>query len=191
MGLGNIFDKFTKRKTEVSSHSTLTPEQNALLQQLISQGGKYIPQTYGMLADFMAGNTGLGEQQIENFYQQGVLQPALYEFNQYVRPQIEEQFGNRYHSSVRTGTLSRAFGDLMNQMAQTRANLQYQGLLQNIGLRQWGATGLMNMIQQPLGVKAIENVASQQASPFDILAQLGGTAGTLMGGYGLMQGSGK
>ncbi len=184
MGWGDFFE----RDVDVKQAKTLTPEQERLLNAMLGQSQEYMPETYRMLAQFMRGDTGLTPEAIEQFYQQGVLQPALQEYEQYVRPQIEEQFGSRYHSSARTGALSRAFSDLMTQMGQTRANLQYQGLLQNIGLRQWGASGLMGMIQQPLNVKAFENIAVQQASPFDIVTQLAGTAGTVAAWFGMLGG---
>jgi len=184
MGLGNFF----KRKTKTKPVSTLTPEQEALLKQLSGLAQQYTPEIYSTLAGFMRGETGLSPEALERFYQEGVRSPALYEFETYTKPQIEEQFGSTYHSSARTKALSRAFSDLQNQLAQTHANIQYQGLLQNLNARMQAAGMMQGLGQGVLGTKAKEIIATQQASPFDIFTQLAGSAGTLIGGIGMLQG---
>jgi len=182
MGLGNFF----KRKTKTKPVSTLTPEQEALLKQLSGLAQQYTPEIYSTLAGFMRGETGLSPEALERFYQEGVRSPALYEFETYTKPQIEEQFGSTYHSSARTKALSRAFSDLQNQLAQTHANIQYQGLLQNLNARMQAAGMMQGLGQGVLGTKAKEIIATQQASPFDILTQGLGAAGLLMSGFGSM-----
>jgi len=132
----------------------------------------------------MNGETGLSPEAIEQFYQQGVLNPAMREWETYTRPQIEEQFGNRYHSSSRTKTLSRTFADLMSNMEQTRANLQYQGILQNLQARMQAAGMLQGQINAPLGVHTREIVATQQPSPWDMVLGTGSTIAQLGAAFG-------
>lgn len=190
MGLGSVFNKLFERKTTTKTVETLTPEQKQLLNQLLGISSQYAPEVSGYMASVMRGETGLSPEAIEQYFQQGVLQPALQEWETYTKPQIEEQFGSRYHSSMKTKTLSRAFSDLMTNMEKTRAELGYQGILQNLQARMQAAGMLQGQLYQPLSVKAFDIIATQQASPFDILSQLGGTAGSLMAGYGYMTGGG-
>lgn len=180
MGFSDFFTGGTKTKTV----KTLTPEQEALLSQLTGISRQYAPEVADYFASVMRGETGLSPEAINQFYQEGVLQPALYEYETRVRPQIEEQFGSRYHSSARAKTLSRTFNDLMTNMAQTRANLQYQGILQNLQARMQAAGAMQSQITQPLGVKAFDTIVQQKASPFQMLTQGLGTAGLLMAGLG-------
>lgn len=182
MGFGDFF----KRDVKVKQYSTLTPEQKALLKQQAGLAQQYSPETYATLAQFMRGETGLSPEAIQQFYQQGVQNPALYEFETRTRPMIEEQFGSTYHSSARTKALSRAFSDLQNQLSQTLANMQYQGLVQNLQARMQSAGMMQGLGQNVLGTRAIENVATQQPSGFDLLTQGLGAAGLLMSGFGSM-----
>lgn len=174
--LSGIKDTLFGRDVSTKNVNTLTPAQQMLLNQFSGLSAQYAPSTYGYISRVMGGDTGFTPEAIEQFYQGGVLQPALQEWETYTRPALEEQYGNRYHSSARTKTLSRAFSDLMSNMGQTRANLQYQGLQQNLQARMQAAQMMQNQLGMPLGVKGTELIATQQPSMFDIFTSGGTTA---------------
>ena len=174
--LSGITDTLFGRDVKTENVNTLTPAQQMLLNQFSGLSAQYAPSTYGYISKVMGGKTGFTPEAIEQFYQGGVLQPALQEWETYTRPALEEQYGNRYHSSARTKALSRAFSDLMSNMGQTRANLQYQGLQQNLQARMQAAQMMQNQLGMPLGVKGTELIATQQPSLFDIFTSGGTTA---------------
>ena len=196
MGFANkLKKKIFGSGPKMGSASTLTPEQAALLKQQIGLAQQYSPGVYSQMNQMAMNpentyNRTQGD--IESFYNDTIQNPAMYQFNNTVVPQMTEQFGGKFHSSSRMKALGRAFSDLQNTLSQQRGNLFYNELLQsqqgreNALSRQMQAlSGMGGMISAPLGVQAVQNYMKPGGA--GLLTQANQVMGTISAGANLFK----
>jgi hypothetical protein len=173
--------------------STLTPEQAALLKQQAGMAQQYSPGIWNQMNQMALNpeNTyNRSQADIEGFYNDTMLNPAMQQFQNTVVPQMNEQFGGKFHSSARTKTLGRAFSDLQNNLSQQRGNLFYNELLQSqqgrenaLGRQMQALSGMGGMMNAPMGVNAIQNYQTQGGA--GLLTQANQVMGTTSAGLNL------
>jgi hypothetical protein len=129
------------KKDKIKQVGTQTPEQQELM-ALINEG---LTQGTGPFADIFGGfNQGA--------FQQGIIDPAMKNFQENILPQIQEKFisGNQaLGSGMRRGQL-KAANDLQSKLAE----LMYQA-------QQQQGQNKMQGLQTMLGVKPFENMYKQ------------------------------
>jgi hypothetical protein len=194
MGFANkLKKKVFGSGSRTGSVSTLTSGQQALLDQQTGLAQQYSPGIYSQMNQMALNpeNTyNRTQADIEGFYNDTIANPAMQQFQNTVVPQMNEQFGGKFHSSARTKTLGKAFSDLQNTLSQQRGNLFYNELLQsqqgqeNALSRQMQAlSGMSGLMSSPLGVNAKQVVQSQGGS--GLLTQMNQLMGTAQGGVNL------
>jgi hypothetical protein len=137
------------------------------------------PATLGML-------TG---QDVEDYFQSTIYDPAMQSYQQDVLPQLREGATN-LHSSFRQNLEAGTLGNLQSDLMSQRGNLQYQNLLNNQRMLQSTAGQNLNAQMQALGISQAHDprlqwlnllagqtpssVAIQNPSTLDQLGQIAG-----------------
>ncbi len=131
-GLIGLLSGKSGKKDKIKNHSRMTPEQQNLLNEVMSSltgGGGQFGDLYGQFNPEQAANT----------FQQGVANPALRNFNQRVIPGIQQAFADQGASSGLNNSLATAGRDLQegldSQLAmfiQNQQNMQNQNRIQGI-----------------------------------------------------------
>lgn len=103
----------------------MTPEQQQFLKTLISGLGG---QAQGALGGLLQGYS-------EDLFQQGVVDPAMRQYQQQILPALQERFvdANASSSSALNQALTQSAGDLSNVLAGQRIGLQQSMAQQQLG----------------------------------------------------------
>jgi hypothetical protein len=178
---------------KMAQASTLTPEQAALLQQQAGFAQQYSPGIWNQMNQMALNpeNTyNRSQADIEGFYNDTMLNPAMQQFRDVVVPGLRAEYGNKMHSSALKKTLGKTFTDLQNNLSQQRGNLFYNELLQKqqgrenaLGRQMTALSGMGGMMNAPLGVDAIRNYQKQGGA--GLLTQANQVMGTASAGLNL------
>jgi hypothetical protein len=195
------------KKASIQQVSTITPEQQQLLQSLIGkiQGGGYDMQQNPLYQQsttaLQPAMQGFDLTRTTEAFQKQVADPALQQFQQNILPMIQERYisqGAGDSSSVRR-QMTQAGVDLQKNLSGQLAGALQQG--EQLGIQNqlaaanqgYNATaqsqqGQLQALMAALGIQPFENVQNPgKASPWGAL--LGGAAGSFAGGAGMMAGA--
>lgn len=131
-GLVGLFSGKSGKKDKIKNHNRMTPEQQSLLNEVMSSltgGGGQFSDLYGQFNPEQAAQT----------FQKGIADPALRNFNQRVLPSIQQGFADQGASSGLNNSLATAGRDLQegldSQLAmfiQQQQNMSNQNRMQGI-----------------------------------------------------------
>jgi len=127
---------------QVGTAQLMDPSQLQYLQQMLG----------GLGSQALGAGQGLLQGYDENLFQQGVVDPAMKQYEQNTLPSIQQRFGdaNAGSSSALNQALSSSAGDLSNTLAGQRLTMQ-----QNASQNQ---LGLLQQLMQMLGQKSMDPI---------------------------------
>ena len=130
-GLGGLFGDGGGRKDKLKTFQKLTPQQQALQQQIIQalMGGQGMNgQGQNQFSDLFG---QFNPQQATNAFQQGVTNPAMRNWNQNIVPGIQERFADQGYSSGLFNSLAAGGRDLQEGLNNQMSPFLYQAMMQN------------------------------------------------------------
>ena len=133
---------------------------------------KQLESTSGSLLAGEMGAQAITPEQETAFFNQGIRDPRMKEFQRTELPGIQEAFaGPGYWGSARAGETAEAYGDVGDWLGQQRANLAYDTLGRNQQIQESQANRALGAIGPSL---AVGQAPTQQA-----LSKLGGLGQTM------------
>ena len=138
------------------------------------------------LGGLLTGQTGaepFNPKSIDNYYRQAIEQPAMQQWSDYIKPEIQEQYaGPGYWSSARANAVTEGSEDMQQWLGAQRAQLEWDTLQSNRNIEEAKANRALSAVGQATaypsaGLQAIGQVAnlagiSQQQAQAEINASI-------------------
>ncbi len=156
------------KKGQMGQISTLTPEQQQRLSNIMGMGDRLMPGAENLLSGLLSGSP-----EALQAYQQ----PAIDQFQQQIAPSIAERFAGMGAGGLSSGAFNRAMtgagANLATDLAAQRASLQQNALQQVLGL-----------YKDPLNIQAFQPYREQAQPGFlqQVLPMMARAGANYMGG---------
>lgn len=187
--VGKITGSIFGRPTETEQGNTLMPEQQDLLRKMVSYYRPQIGSNDQRIQSLVAGtpSTTINSDTTREYYNRSIANPANRKLYGETLPAVNRNYARNYWSTARTNAQNKAITDNAANLDTIRGNLLYQDENARRGLAESAANRSVQALQYDptqtmlrlLGIQPVQNTVVQGASPFDVFANLGGTAATM------------